>query len=85
MRSSPHVGKVVTWSLNVVFVVVCIVSSSGAFGMGGSKHWSSAGISRKTVMGTASSSGRVSSLKMLLFVTARNWRLCVISSGWYCQ
>jgi hypothetical protein len=47
-------GKVVTWSLNVVLVVVCIVSSMGVFEIGGSEHRSSVGVSRRTVTGTAS-------------------------------
>jgi hypothetical protein len=60
------------------------VSITEAFEIGGSEHRSSVGVSRRTVTGTVSSSVRAS-LKLLLFGTARNQRVCAILPGLYCQ
>jgi hypothetical protein len=48
--------------------------------MGGSEHRSSVGVSRRTVTGTASISGRASA-EVLLFETARSQRVCVTWAG----
>jgi hypothetical protein len=58
-----------------------LLASMGLFEVGGSEYRSSVAVSRSTVTGVASMSGR-SSANVLLFETARKRRAYVIWAGW---
>jgi hypothetical protein len=47
------------------------------------EHWSSVGVSRRTVAGTASDGGRESWKEAAFFDTATNRRVYSIPAGWY--
>jgi hypothetical protein len=83
-KSCSHAGNVLTQSWNVLHVVGCGVTSMGLFEVGGSEHRTSVAVSRSTVTGIASMSGRVSA-NVLLFETARKRRAYMIWAGRYFQ